>query len=48
MQGIIRLGDKTTHGGAVLSCSTNIQYGWWSNMTVNGSVAAAIIDGERF
>ncbi|WP_241623089.1 hypothetical protein [Rosenbergiella australiborealis] len=48
MQGIIRLGDKTTHGGAVLSCSTTIQQEWLLNRTVNGSVAAAIIDGERF
>jgi uncharacterized Zn-binding protein involved in type VI secretion len=27
MQGIIRLGDKTTHGGAVLSCSTTMFFG---------------------
>lgn len=27
MQGIIRLGDKTTHGGAVLSCSTTMLFG---------------------
>ena len=27
MQGIIRLGDKTTHGGAVLSCSTTMLLG---------------------
>lgn len=27
MQGIIRLGDKTIHGGAVLSCSTTMFFG---------------------
>ncbi|WP_395489243.1 PAAR domain-containing protein [Cedecea davisae] len=27
MQGIIRPGDKTTHGGAVLSCSTTMFFG---------------------